>query len=308
MVSEPGPRTVPLVRLKLWTVEPSVAELSLRSPLATVTVSGALEARDVRRPSDVDEAPGGRVLDAGVGGGGGHAGRPVRRAWNQLLLAEPDDPARGAGLRAGTDGPGPLCVEDRQQHDQRGAERCRTAQQGSPTTSHDASHGDLRVGRETRPPDVANISPGPVNASETVRTWSRAGVGASAHVAGDSHRLGSLTGAGSSRNLSSIPHSSSSGSRRFWNAELEQLPPARPVALPDVDVGERDREPEVVARRQLGEDEADPPVVDAAVRVALQDLAADEPRSAQGLVEHVPGEVAGDQDAAVVVDARATCR
>ena len=160
IVSEPGPRTEPLVRLKLWTVEPSMAEFSLRSPLATVTRRVLSRLATFAVPAMLTNPPVGAFWIQAWVAAVWHAGRPVRRASTsrcRRVLRR----ARGAGLRAGTHSPGPLCVEDRQQHDQCGAERSRTAQQGSPTTSHDASHGDLRVGRETRPPGCGEHIPRP---------------------------------------------------------------------------------------------------------------------------------------------------
>jgi hypothetical protein len=78
------------------------------------------------------------------------------------------------------------------------------------------------------------------------------------------------------------------------DAELKHLPEGAAIALVDVDVAERKADAREVPGRQLGQDDAGTPVVDVAVGPSLQDLAPDEARVFEPLVQEVQVEEAGN--------------
>src|SRR5215469_322139 len=75
------------------------------------------------------------------------------------------------------------------------------------------------------------------------------------------------------------------GVEEILDAELEHLPEGAAIALIDVDVAERERESQEAARRQLREYESEPPVIHEPARSPLQDLASDETRRVQCLIQ-----------------------
>jgi hypothetical protein len=83
--------------------------------------------------------------------------------------------------------------------------------------------------------------------------------------------------------------------RIVWilKAELQHLPPLTRVFLVDVDVGQREREPRLLARPCRACDKANPPVIDTPVCGLLQYLGSDEPRGLQAVVQVLAAEGPG---------------
>src|SRR3954452_5057354 len=88
------------------------------------------------------------------------------------------------------------------------------------------------------------------------------------------------------------------------DAELEHLPERAPVALIDVDVAQRDRQPQEASGRQQRSDDTDPPVVHAPALVPLQDLGPHETGGLEPLVQKVEIEEPRDLRAGMVGHAR----